>query len=88
MSTFAQWSRPSRLVPATVDRLPKRYDIRVVDHFYGYCQAVARAHRHRDEAQVRSQFATRRAIAAMVLAGGLLCYYLLERFPQFFIALL
>ena len=86
MSTFAQGSRPSRLVPAAVDRMPKRYDIRVVDHFYGYCQAVARAHRHRDEAQTRSQLATRRAIAAMMLAGGLLCYYLLERFSQFLIA--
>jgi hypothetical protein len=80
MATFEQWSTPSRLVPAGLDRKPKRYDIRVVDQFYGYCQAVARTHRHRDEAQIQSQFATRRSIGAMVLAGGLLCYYLLERF--------
>jgi hypothetical protein len=87
MATFEQWSNPSRLVPAGLDRKPKRYDIRVVDQFYGYCQAVARTHRHRDEAQVQSQFATRRNIGAMVLAGGLLCYYLLERFSLIIAAL-
>jgi hypothetical protein len=61
---------------------PKKYDIRVIDHFYVYCESVAYMHRHRDEARVQSQFATRRAIATLVLAGGLLCYYLLERIPQ------
>jgi len=88
MPTFEQWSRPSRLLPARLDRKPKRYDIRVVDQFYDYCQAVARTHRHRDEAQIQSQFATRRSIATMVLAGGLLCYYVLERLSQLFIALI
>jgi hypothetical protein len=80
MPTFEQWSRPARLIPARLDRQPKRYDIRVVDQFYGYCQAVARTHQHRDEAHMQSQFATRRGIGTMMLAGGLLCYYLLERF--------
>ena len=80
MTKFERGSRPARLLPARPDRKPKRYDIRVVDQFYGYCQAVARTHRHRDEVQVQSQFATRRGIGTMVLAGVLLCYYLVERF--------
>jgi hypothetical protein len=82
MTTFERWSTSPRLFPARPDRKPKRYDIRVVDQFHGYCQAVARTHQHRDEAQTQSQFATRRSIGTMVLAGGLLCYYLLERFSQ------
>jgi hypothetical protein len=41
-----------------------------------------RPHRHRDEAQVQSQFATRRSIGTMVLGGILLCYYLVERVAQ------
>jgi hypothetical protein len=82
MSTFERWSRSAGLLPARLDRKPKRYDIRVVDQFYGYCQAVARTHRHRDEAQVRSQLATRRSIGTMVLVGVLLCYYLIERIAQ------
>lgn len=60
----------------------KKYDIRVVDQFYAYCEAVARTHRHRDEAQVQSQFATRRSIGTMVVAGSFLCYFLLERIAQ------
>src|SRR4029079_7491293 len=84
MTTFAQWSRPgSRLDAGRLDRRQKKYDVRVVDHFYGYCVAVARTHRHRDEAQVQSQFATRRAIVTVLFAGGALCYYLLERLSQF-----
>ena len=82
MTTFERWSRSARLLPARPDRRPKRYDIRVVDQFYGYCQAVSRTHRHRDEAQVQSQFATRRHIGTMVVVGVLLCYYLAERFAQ------
>ena len=82
MTTFERWSASARLLPAGPDRKPKRYDIRVVDQFHGYCQAVARSHRHRDEAQVQSQFATRRHIGTMVVAGILLCYYLVERFAQ------
>jgi len=79
MTTFTQWSGPD----SRLDRRPRKYDARVVDHFYGYCVAVARTHRHRDEAQVQSQFATRRAIGTALLAGGILCYYLLERFSVF-----
>ena len=82
MTTFERWSRSATLLPGRPDRKPKRYDIRVVDQFYGYCQAVARTHRHRDEAQVQSQFATRRNLGTMVLAGVLLCYYLIERISQ------
>ena len=82
MTTFDRWSPSAKLLPARPDRKPKRYDIRVVDQFYGYCQAVERTHRHRDKAQVQSQFATRRNLGAMVLAGVLLCYYLVERFAQ------
>ena len=82
MTTFERWSASARLLPPGPDRKPKRYDIRVVDQFYGYCQAVARTHRHRDDAQVQSQFATRRNIATLVLAGALLCYYLVERIAQ------
>ena len=82
MATFERWSGSGKLLPARADRRPKRYDIRVVDQFYGYCQAVARTHRHRDEAQVQSQFATRRNIGTLVLAGVLLCYYLVERVAQ------
>jgi hypothetical protein len=82
MTTFERWSASARLLPARPVPRPKRYDIRVVDQFYGYCQAVARTHRHRDEAQVQSQFATRRHIGTMVAAGALLCYYLVERVAQ------
>jgi hypothetical protein len=80
MTTFDRSSSRSRLPPATGDRQPGRYDIRVVDQFYGYCQAVARMHRHRDDAKVESQLATRRTILAMLLASALLCYFLMERF--------
>jgi hypothetical protein len=80
MTTFEQWSRPGTR-PEPV-RPGKKYDIRVLDQFHGYCEAVARAHRHRDEAQVQSQFATRRGLATMVLMGGVMCYYLLERVFQ------
>ena len=83
MTTFTRWSPTSaRLAPARLDRRARKYDLRVVDQFYGYCTAVARAHRHRTEAQVQSQLATRRHLATLVVAGGILCYYLLERFPQ------
>ncbi len=84
MPTFEQWSRPgARLEPARPDRKQKKYDIRVVDQFYGYCEAVARTHRHRDEAQLQSQFSTRRAIGTLLVASGMLCYYLVERFSHF-----
>jgi hypothetical protein len=79
MTTFAQWARPGSRLEAARAR-PKKYDIRIVDQFHGYCMAVARTHRHREEARGESQFATRRTLATLVLAGGMLCYYLLERF--------
>jgi hypothetical protein len=82
MTTFEHASRSARPGLQGIDRKPKKYDIRIVDQFYGYCQAVARTHRHRDEAQVQSQLATRRNLGKMMLAGGLLCYYLLERLSQ------
>lgn len=81
MTTFKQGGWPGA---AGASLKPKKYDVRVVDQFYGYCEAVARTHRHREEAQVHSQFATRRAIVTMVFAAGILCYYLLERVFQFF----
>ena len=83
MTTSAQWSGPG----ARLDRKQKKYDARVLDHFYGYCVAVARTHRHRDEAQEQSQFASRRALAMALLASGVLCYYLLERLAQLILPL-
>lgn len=82
MTILEHQSAAARPPSARPDHRPKRYDIRVVDQFFGYCQAVARTHRHRDEAQLQSQFATRRNIATLVLAGGLFCYYLIERLSQ------
>lgn len=83
MTTFEQWRSPGgRLEMARPGREPKKYDIRVVDQFYVYCDAVARTHRHRDEALVQSQLATRRYIGTMLIAGGLVCYYLLERISE------
>jgi hypothetical protein len=83
MTTFEQWRSPgSRLEIARPGREAKKYDIRVVDQFYVYCDAVARTHRHRDEAQLQSQLATRRNIASLLIASGLVCYYLLERISQ------
>lgn len=83
MTTFAQWSR-SAAGPdlARSDRKPKKYDIRIVDQFYIYCEAVARMHRHRDEVQVQSQLATRRNICTLIIAGGFLCYYVVDRISQ------
>lgn len=81
MTTFEQGCRLG-VGSARAVRKAKKYDIRVVDQFYGYCEAVAHTHRHREKAQGESQLATRRAIVTMVFAGGLLCYYLLERVSQ------
>ncbi len=61
---------------------PKKYDIRVVDHFYVYCQSVARTERHRDDARDRSYESTKRSIWAMLVAGSFLFYYLVERVAQ------
>jgi len=82
MTTLERRSGAARPLAARPDPRPKRYDIRVVDQFFCYCQAVARTHHHRDQAQLQSHFATRRNIATLALAGGLFCYYLIERFSQ------
>ena len=55
--------------------------MRVIDHFYSYCNAVARADRHRDTA-VESQHATKRRLWGTLIAGSVLCYYLVERVAQ------
>lgn len=81
MTTFEHGSRAARRFHAAHGK-PKKYDIRLVDQFYVYCQAVAHTHRHRDQALVQSQFATRRSLGALLFAGGIFCYYLLERIAQ------
>lgn len=80
MTTFAQWRSPSsRLELARLGRKPKKYDIRVVDQFYVYCQAVARTDRHRDEAHVRSLHATKRTLWTILVTGSFLFYYVMDR---------
>lgn len=66
---------------ARLGRKPNKYDIRVVDRFYAYCHAVSSTNAHREEA-ARSQRATRRNIWTMLITGGFLCYYLVERVAQ------
>lgn len=61
---------------------PKKYDIRVVDQFYVYCQAVARTEKLRDEVHDRSHGAVKRSICAMLIAGSFLFYYLMDRVAQ------
>lgn len=83
MTTFAQWRSPSnRVEMAWSGSKPKKYDIRVVDQFYVYCQTVARTERHRDEVHDRSYESTKRSIWAMLIAGSFLFYYLVERVAQ------
>jgi hypothetical protein len=83
MTTFAHRHSPSaRLERAWIALPHKKYDIRAVDQFYAYCQAVSRTAKHRDEAHDRSHEATKRSIWAMLIAGGLLFYYLVERVAQ------
>ncbi len=60
---------------------PRKYDIRVVDHFYTYCSAVARDDRHR-EAAAESQHATKRHLWTILLAASVLGYCLVERVVQ------
>lgn len=80
MTTFAQWRSPSnRVEMARTGGKPKKYDIRVVDQFYVYSQAVARTYKHRDEARHRSYESTKRSIWVMLIAGSFLFYYLVER---------
>ena len=80
MTTFEHWRAPSsRFAPARSDRKPtKKYDIRLVDQFYVYCQALARTERHRDEAYQRSRISARTPAlerpdprgGALLLRGG------------------
>ena len=79
MTTFAQWRSPgSRLPAAHLGTRSTKYDIRVLDHFYAYCSAIARAHRHRDEA-ARSQSVVRKHVLGLLIGAGMLSYYLIER---------
>lgn len=83
MSTFTHWRSPSsRLELAGLERRPEKYDIRVVDQFYVYCQAVARTDRYRDEARAQSHNALKRSIWTMLLASSFLFYYLMDRAAQ------
>lgn len=83
MTTFAQWRSPScRTERVGLEPKARKYDIRVVDGFYVYCQAVARADQHRDEAHGRSHNATKRSIWAMLVAGSFLSYYVMDRVAQ------
>lgn len=83
MTTFTHRRAPFvRSGQAWVAPPPKKYDIRVVDQFYAYCQAVSRTAKHHDEARDRSHAATKRSLWAMLVAGSLLFYYLVERVAQ------
>lgn len=66
---------------ARLERKPNKYDIRVVDQFYAYCQAVTKTSTHR-EAATQSQHATKRSVWIMLITGGFFCYYLVERVAQ------
>ena len=82
-TTFAQW-RPATggSAAAPGDPKPWKYDIRVVDQFYDYCQAIARTDRHRDEAHARLRTALKRSIWSMLVAGSFLFYYVMDRAAQ------
>lgn len=83
MTTFEQWRSPSHRVDAAgADRKPRKYDIRVVDQFYSYCQAIAHTEKHRVDAHARSHGAARRSIWAMLITGSFLLYYLMDRVAQ------
>ena len=82
MTTFAHWCSPSsRLAAARAAGKPRNYDMRVVDQFYGYCSAVARADRHRETA-AESLHATKRHLWTILIGAGIFGYYLLERVAQ------
>ena len=83
MTTFFQWRSPGcPLELARSERPPKTYDIRVVDQFYAYCQAVARTEQHRAAAG-QSRHMPRWTLWAIMIAGAFLGYYLLERLTPF-----
>ena len=79
MTTFAHWrSLSSRMAIDRPDFTPRKYDIRVVDQFYCYCQAVSRIDGHRETA-AQSRQAIKRSIWAMLIGGSFLFYYLTDR---------
>ncbi|HET9404910.1 MAG TPA: hypothetical protein VFO57_10050 [Burkholderiales bacterium] len=83
MTTFEQWRSPSsRMTAAGTGHKPRKYDIRVVDQFYAYCQAIAHTEKHRDEARCRSHGAARRSIWTMLVTASFMFYYLMDRVAQ------
>ena len=81
MTTYAQWRSSSSRLEIEPDSMPRKYDIRVVDQFYSYCQAVSRTDQQR-AAAARSQQAMKLNFWKFVIAGSLVCYYLVERVAQ------
>lgn len=83
MTTLAHRPTPAtRLERIRSHDAPKKYDIRVVDQFYVYCQAVARTQRHRDALREHTYQAMKRSLWTLLIAGGFLFYYLVERVAQ------
>ena len=60
------------------DFKPRKYDIRVVDQFYCYCQTVSRIDGHRETA-AQSRLAIKRSVWAILIGGSFLFYYLMDR---------
>ena len=82
MTTFAQWRSPgSPAEPARPGVEVRKYDIRLVDQFYGYCRCVSETERQREKA-ARAQAAMKRHLWKFFAGGGLLGYYLVERVAQ------
>lgn len=82
MTTFEQWRSPSnRLTSVKAGRKPNKYDLRVVDQFYAYCQAVSTTDAYREES-ARSQRDARHNFWTMLASAGFLFYYLAERVAQ------
>jgi hypothetical protein len=82
MTTFAQWRSPSsRLETGRLDVTPRKYDIRVVDQFYSYCQTVSRTDQQR-AAAARSLQTAKLKFWRVLVAGSLLSYYVVERVAQ------
>lgn len=81
MTTYAQWRSPSRRLEIRPESTPRKYDIRVVDQFYSYCQAVSRTDQQR-AAAAKSHEAMKLNLWKSIIAGSLVCYYLVERVAQ------
>lgn len=81
MSTYAQWRSPSRRGETGAGDRPRKYDIRVVDQFYSYCQAVSGADAQR-AAAARSRSAAKLTFWKLLIAGSIACYYVVERVAQ------